>query len=274
MWVGPSTGEEANVIKTLVSVDVDLVSSLALRFACQLGGVLPLEVQPMYVKEGASRETIMHVGWASRTWEREMVQEGKQEISELISAEQDYCLVLKEPKVAYGDRETELLKAIQSDGFGLYVEGGHTPWNATTLYKQLHSKLHQRLDCPVVIVRALRKLEEVLVLCLDPDCTAALAKVFGGLWSQCPVPIVLAVPHNGGSGKDRERLMECLRSWEELGVKTTVKPDFPSIESGHAEEAMKHYGLVAIATKKEIGKDSLALHWLSLVRTSCLVALD
>jgi hypothetical protein len=266
------------VIKTLVSVDVDLVSSLALRFACQLGGLLPLEVQPMYVKEVSSPETVMHVGWASRTWEREMVQEGKEEISELISAEQDYCPVLKEPKVAYGDRETELLKVIQSDGFGLYVEGGHTPWNAAALHKQLHSKLHQRLQCPVVIVRALRKLEEVLVLCLDPEGTTALARLFGRLWDKCPVPVVLAVPEADvqadRAGERREQLIEALHSWDNVGVPVKVKQDFPSIHSGHAEETIKDYGLVAIATKKEIGKDSPALQWLSLVRTSCLVALD
>lgn len=265
------------MIKTLVAVDVDLASSLALRFACQLGGVLPLEVQPMYVKEESSRDTVMHVGWASRTWEREMVQEGKEEISELISAEQDYCPVLKEPKVAYGDRETELLKVIQSNGFGLYVEGGHAPWNAATLHKQLHSKLHQRLQCPVVMVRALRKLEEVLVLCLDPEGTAALARLFGRLWKDCPVPIALAIPEPEGDAAKhpalREHIMASIGTWDEEGVATKLRQDFPGIHSGHAEEAMKDYGLVAIATKKEIAKDSPALHWLSQVRTSCLVAL-
>ena len=63
---------------------------------------------PVYVKESPPHESVMGAGWASRTWEKEMVQQGKAEISELITAEKDFCPVLREPRVIYGDREAEL----------------------------------------------------------------------------------------------------------------------------------------------------------------------
>ena len=157
------------MIKTLVSIEVDLASSLAIRFACQLGALIPMEVHPVYVKEFASDGSLVGAGWASRTLEREMIQEGKDEISEMITAEMDFCPALNEPRVIYGDREAELLKIMQMEEFGLYVEGSHFSWNATAIYKRLHSKFYKRLTFPVVWVRALRKVNQVLILCLNPD---------------------------------------------------------------------------------------------------------
>ncbi len=87
--------EEFNVIKTLVSIELDLVSSLAIRFACQLGSLMDAEIHPVYVKESSPHDSVWGAGWASRTWEKEMVQQGKAEIAELITAEMDFCPVLK-----------------------------------------------------------------------------------------------------------------------------------------------------------------------------------
>ena len=42
------------MIKTLVAIEVDLASSMAIRYACQLGNLVDMELYPVYVKEPPS----------------------------------------------------------------------------------------------------------------------------------------------------------------------------------------------------------------------------
>ena len=101
------------MIKTIVSIEVDLAASRAIRFACQLGNFIPMEIHPVYIKEAPPRNLTIGSGWARRHWESELVQEGKQEISELITSEIEYCPVLRSPRVVYGDRDSEILKILK-----------------------------------------------------------------------------------------------------------------------------------------------------------------
>ncbi len=66
------------MIKALVSVEVDLASSIAIRFACQLGELTDIEILPVYVKESPPYEAVRGAGWVSRTWQKEMVHKGNQ----------------------------------------------------------------------------------------------------------------------------------------------------------------------------------------------------
>ncbi len=156
------------MIKTIVSIEVDLAASRAIRFACQLGNFIPMEIHPVYIKEAPPRNLTIGSGWARRHWENELVQEGKEEISELITSEIDYCPVLQDSRVVYGDRDSEILKILEKDPFDLYVEGAHFPWNLATLYQRIHSSLFQRSHMPIALAPVLRKIYKLLVLCLEP----------------------------------------------------------------------------------------------------------
>jgi hypothetical protein len=68
------------MIKTLVAIEVDLASSMAIRYACQLGNLINMELYPVYVKEPPPEVPTTGVGWVRRTWEREIVAAGKEEI--------------------------------------------------------------------------------------------------------------------------------------------------------------------------------------------------
>ena len=104
------------MVKTLVAIEVDLASSFAIRYACQLGNLIQMEIHPIYVKFPSPEVPMTGVGWVRHTWEREVVESGKTEIQEVLASESDSCPVLQEPRVIYGDREIELLnkdKALQ-----------------------------------------------------------------------------------------------------------------------------------------------------------------
>jgi len=267
--------KEYNLVKTLVSIEVDLASSLAVRFVCQLGGLMKMEIYPVYVKESLPHEAVVGAGWASRTWEKEMIEEGKREISELISAEQDFCAVLKEPRVIYGDREAELLKIMQTEDFDLYVEGVHFAWLPGDLYRRIHAWLCHRLNSPLLLVRTLRKVNQVQLLCLDPNGTKALGMLFQRIWKGCSVPLVLTHPSRQATSEDtrvfRLAIDNAKALLEQSGCMVVVQDSFPANPGNDAAEALQNEGLVAIAVDRSVKKDGEELQWLNLVRTSSLL---
>ncbi|MEJ2717040.1 MAG: hypothetical protein P8182_07850 [Deltaproteobacteria bacterium] len=264
------------MIKTLVSIEVDLASSRAIRLACQLGELMNMQIQPVYVKESPPHESVWGAGWTSRTWEKEMVQQGHAEISELLTAEQDSCAVLEEPRVIYGDREGELLKIAQGEEFDIFIEGAHFPWTVSDLYKRLHSKLYQRIPSPVILVRALRKVNHVQLLCFDAKGAETLTNVVQTLWQGCRVPLVLSYPGKDLDKTEAEVLREAVDRADglltEAGCTVTVRDTLSLTPREDAVETLKDCGLVAIAVERAVKKDCSELQWLSEVKTSSLLA--
>jgi hypothetical protein len=237
---------------------------------------MEMEIYPVYVKESLPHEAVVGAGWVSRIWEKEIIEEGKREISELISVEQDFCAVLKEPRVIYGDREAELLKIMQTGDFDLYVEGVHFAWSPAELYKRIHARLHQRLNSPFILVRTLRKVNQVPLLCLDPDGTKALSMLFQRIWRGCSVPLVLTHPSRHTTSGDTRVFQQAIDNakalLEESGCMVVVQDSFPANPGNDAAEALKDQGLVAIAIDRSVKKDGEELQWLNLIRTSSMLA--
>ncbi len=264
------------MIKTLVSIEVDLASSLAIRFACQLGGSIDVEIHPVYVKESLSHDSFRGAGWASRTWQREMIERGKEEISKMIAPEMDFCPKLSDPRVIYGDRHSEVSKVAQEGEFDLYVEGVDFQWNHAELYRLAHTKFYQRLTCPLILVQSLRKMKHVLLLCLDIPGTEALTRTFEKIWQGSSVPLVLVYPEHHGSGPHesglKEKVLESTGILEQVGCKVEQKPLDVEVLSKPTEDDLKDCGLVAIGLDRAVRKDSVELEWLSLVNTASLIA--
>ncbi|MBI5248605.1 MAG: hypothetical protein HY912_03850 [Desulfomonile tiedjei] len=235
-----------------------------------------IEILPVYVKESPSHEAVMGAGWVSRTWEKEMVQQGKSEIAELIIAEKDFCPVLRDPKVIYGDREGELLKISQAEEFDFFVEGAHFAWTASDLYKKLHTKFYQRIPFPAILVRNLRKVNQVQLLCLDVNGTHVLTSLFQKIWKNCSVPLLLNYRSEAtgktGNSELREAVEQARGILTGSGCKVSVQEiTSPRTEIGSAE-VLKDSSLVAIAVERGFKKDSSELQWLSEVTTSSLLA--
>ncbi len=263
------------MIKTLVSIEADLASSLAIRFACQLGGLINMEIQPVYVKESATHDTSMGAGWASRTWEKELVRQGKEEIAELISAEKDFCPVLCEPRIIYGDRQSELLKIVQREDFHIFVEGVHFTWTPHDLVKKLHTKLYQGITFPAILVKALRKISTVQVLCLDVSGTRALTDFFQRVWKDCPVPLVLNFARENGLQNNPQELRDAVdQAYERLkeaGCTVTVQDTLPPHPGENEETFLGDSGLIALSIARAAKWDSLELQWLHRTKTSSLL---
>jgi hypothetical protein len=260
------------MIRTLVSIEVDLASSMAIRYACQLGNLIPMELQPVYVKSYPFEESVIGIGWVRHTWEKELVKEGKEEISEMITAEMDSCPVLQEPRVIFGDREKELSHLMDTETFDLYVEGAPYPFTPVTIAKRLHLKFYQHLTRPFIWLRILRPLNKVLVLCLEPTGTAALGQALEKLWAGCNVPLHLGMP-SGATPALQESVATLQVSLTKAGCLTTLKPGLSLQPADLPATTQPDFGLVALALPRALKKDHPLLPWLSQIKTPLLVAL-
>jgi hypothetical protein len=257
------------LIKTIVSIEVDLAASRAIRFACQLGNFIPLEIHPVYIKEAPPRNLTIGSGWARRHWEKELVQEGKAEISELITSEIDYCPVLQDPRVVYGDRDSEILKILDKEPFDLYVEGAHFPWNPTALYQRINSSLFQRAHMPMALAPVLRKIYKLLVLCLDPRGTEALGQGLARLWAGSSIPASLAVPA-GRESELQSPVDQARRELTEAGCQVELLAGF-NYPGPLSDQYFRDYGVLALALPRDLKKDNLSLSWFAQAKAPAII---
>ena len=249
-----------------------LAASRAIRFACQLGNFIEMEIHPVYIKEALPQVMSIGAGWARHSWDKDMEEQGKAEISEMLYSEIDYCPVLKESRVVYGDREAELARVMEQEPFDLYIDGERFAWTPHTLYKKLHSRLLQRAGVPIGLTRVLRRLEDLLVLCLDLPGLQAMAGQLPRLWAGCSLPVSLALP----VGADQALQEEAARTRDALqgvGCRAALKEDFPYFPEPPGDEFLRQFGVVALALEKGIKKDNPALHWLCEVKVPLLLVL-
>ncbi|MGC8658626.1 MAG: hypothetical protein ACP5U1_06085 [Desulfomonilaceae bacterium] len=264
------------MIKTLVSIDVDLASSLAIRFVCQIGAYINMEIHPIYVKEIVSPDYSLEAGWASRTWEKEIIEHGKEEISKMVAAEADFCPKLYDPIVIYGDRQSEVSKVLQEGKFDLYVKGTDFPWNHSELYKMAHNKFYQHLQCPVIFVQSLRKIKKILLLCSNKDSIEILTRTFAKIWQGSSIPLVLVYPERqettAGAIDLKNMILNAANTLEQADCKTESIQLEPKVFANPTEAKLETYGLVAVSLDRAVHRDSVELTWLSLVNTASLIS--
>jgi len=260
------------MIKTLVSIEVDLAASRAIRFASQLNYLIPMEILPVYVKETPPRELSIGSGWARHHWEQELVQQGRAEIMEMISSEWEFSPTLKEPRVACGDREGELLKIMETERFDVFVDGERFEWTPADLHRKLNSRLWQRFPGVIGIARVLRKIEELLVLCTAASGVQPLVKSLSSLWKGSSLPLSLAVPR-GGPANLAQEAAKAKELLAEAGCQVSLQEDFPYYPEPPVPGFLRKYGLVALALSRDLKKDSPELEWLSQAKAPLLVTL-
>lgn len=259
------------MIRALVSIEIDLASSYAIRYACQLGKLMEMEVHPAYVKGYDPQEPLTGVGWVRRTWEQEVVKEGRQEIAEMMASEQETCPALAEPRVIYGDREPELLRIMGQETFDLYMEGAPYPFNAAAIHHRLHQKFYQRLSCPLIWLRGVRPINQVLVLCLEVPGTQALSRTFQHLWAGCAVPLHLTFPV--GQGELSAEVAKAGEALNAAGCRVDILDPLPSLSPEQVANLQTEYGLVALALERGLRKDQAVLEWLPQVKAPLLLEL-
>ncbi len=260
------------MIKTLVAIEVDLASSLAIRYACQLGNLLDAELHPVYVKAPPPEVPATGTGWVRRTWEREILEMGKEEIQEMLAGEMESCPRMQEPRVIYGDREYELLKIMEHEPFDLYVEGAPYPFTPVNIHRRLSAKFYQRVGTPLIWLRVLRQIKQVLVPCFEAPGAGSAVRALQKIWAGCAVPVHFWVAPDAGDGVQQEVAagQDLIRN---AGGETELLAADRLQEGGPAPEVIKDYGLVVLGLERALKKDSPRLQWLTQVKAPLMLAL-
>lgn len=251
------------MIRTLVYLDADLASSIALRYACQLTHIINMKLHTVHVEEPDHDGHAPGTGWVRRTWENTMLQTGEFEIAQLIKAEKSSCPRLDAPKMLFGDRENEVLREIQRESYDLFVEGSLHSFAAKKLFDKINSRLYRHIPCPVIIVKNLVDIEKVALIVRSEIESKKLISVFLKIFKGVKLKLDLVYcefqePGQLSSGAKKE-INGTLSAVEEILVENQLPPENCLTIQGSPEEigdALRDYGLLAFPLHHTISKKS------------------
>jgi hypothetical protein len=153
------------MIKTLVSLNADLASSIAFRYSCRLTQFVDMSLQTIHVEEVGGYPP--GSGWVRSTWEKGSLHTAQEEISQLINAERSSWPPLGPPIIRVGEREDELIHEIEDQSYDLFMEGILNSFSPVNFYKKLRSKLYRYAPCPIILVKNLVDPNGVALLLTD-----------------------------------------------------------------------------------------------------------
>ncbi len=249
--------------RVLVFLDADLASSMALRYACQLGKLTDMELQPIHVEDAAHRGGSPGSGWVRKTWESALLETGREEITRLVEAERKGCPSLLPPKLCMGDREEELLRELEVGDYDLFVEGALYRFTSADFAAKLRSRLYRFAPCPIILVRNLVEVGKVAFLLGEEPAPQALLKAYWPLLGQAGLEMDLFYYQQGhgllgpGPEADPQKVLEAAR--EVLVQKGAQAGPGRVLEKSpeRAAEVLRDYGLVVAAVSSRHRKGPL-----------------
>jgi hypothetical protein len=145
------------------------------------------------------------------------------------------------------------------------------------IQRRLHSKFYQKLACPLIWLRVLRKIHQAVVVCPDVAGARALLPAMSKLWAGSTVPVHLALPPQEGFGGPGEALRQearkALATLEAARCAVQVKELADWSAGGPDPALLKDYGLVAVALERTVKKDHIRLQWLTQVKNPLMLVL-
>ena len=249
------------MIRALVSLDVDLASSIALRYACQMAKLIEMELQPIHVEKPGREGRVLGTGWVERTWEKTLLKTGLEEINRLITAEKGSCPAIFPPKISVGDPQDEILRELKEERYDLFVKGELYTFTPSKFHEKVNSRLFRQAPCPIMVVNNLVHLERVSLLLEDGSEIQPLIGTFLKMFGAADVVADLLYCKFQSSRRQAFHQSEepdrILRAAEEmlsqhgrkLG-KSEVKEDAPE----RLGDLMRDYGLVMTSIHHDLGR--------------------
>ena len=267
------------MMNILVSVNPDLASSIAIRYAGQLAKLMEVALQPIHVKEPEQKGNLFGTGWVRHTWEHALAEKGEEEINLLIKTEKPFCPALAAPRVVVGERETEILRELQIGTYDLFMEGVLASFNECDFKKLVSSKLYQNAPCPIIIVKNLVPLDRIALLShtgLEPSrLVGHIYDMFGK--TNLPFDVIHCIPDKqkkeiqvvDGTHQEQEliRMAEAFGKWDLQPQKTQVISGRPK----DIAEYLSKYGLVACGLKDGLERKSPIYSVLALAPSPILI---
>lgn len=258
------------MIKTIVSLETNLASGIALRYACRLANLIEMELHTIHVKEPDAEGPSPGSGWVRKTWEDAMLTSEQAEIHRMVKAERASYPRLGPPKKSVGDREKEILYELQSGLYDLFVEGALHTFNSAPFYNKMHSWFYRNTPCPILLVKNLVSLEKVLLVLSSDVNYAKLISTFLKFFKGVKVELDLIYCDFNAQAKSVQPKGEdadtILRNAEKILSENEMPPEQCLVvqnSSDKAAELMAGYGLVASSIYRQTSTKSPLLELLS-----------
>lgn len=171
-----------NMINGALYLDEDLASSIALKFTDHLRQLIgDLRLQMIHVVRPDSKSQSVGSGWVRRTWENEVIEDGKSTITRLLKTENVQFPRSGPAKIFLGDREKETLAELMANEYDLFIEGVENTPDTNDFIKLIDSCLYRNSPCPILIVRKNVEKNRTLILIEEKTDIRRLAEQFGQL---------------------------------------------------------------------------------------------
>ncbi len=259
------------MIRTLVSVNKDLASSVALRYACKMARAFDIAFQAIHVQDPGPDYNLPGTGWVRRTWESALGESGKTEIEQLFSSENvDYPL-LGRPKIQIGEQEDQILLELHRERYDLFMEGALSTFRASDFHKMIRSKLFRNMPAPAaVLVKNLVDLDSMVLVVEYNDTQHKTIPVFSDFFRQSSIGFDLIVwqPDKKGdpvieNSPDADLKTGPVKKLLEKSGCSPKNTGFIKCRPAGLAATLKNFGLVAAGIDRTAGKKEPVLELLA-----------
>ena len=258
------------MIRTLVSVNKDLASSIALRYACRMSKTVDIVFQTLNVQEPGPEYNLPGTGWVRKSWESALWESGKDDIDRLLSSENAHCSVLGDAKIKVGDRCDEILLELYQGVYDIYMEGALSTFKVGDFHKMLKSKLFRNISCPVIVVKNLVELHSMTLVITPEQNYRKLVSDFSKIFKDSALSLELIFWKMDKKTKlnftDQGECQEDVDSLKKIFKEYDCPIINARVARGRAKDLAHHlrkFGLVASGIEKTVGKKSPLLELLA-----------
>ena len=235
-------------MKVLVAVDQDLESRLALRYACHLLEHFDAEVEAIHVKKDVGNIILedFDVPFLKKDHKRKIDEQAK-EVEAAIADACEICLEGKvpcEPRILVGDPAEVILREASDGDVDLIVLGCHrSSALREMLLGQVHTQVINHADRPVLIVRELRNITEVLVAYSGSSCDESALNFISPMLVKRKPKITLMHVRDTDDRESQEFADACVLKGESTLKKLKHLPETKLAAGNVVEEVVREISL-------------------------------
>ncbi len=246
-------------MKVLVAVDQDLESRLALRYACHLLEHFDAEVDAIHVKKDVGNIILedFDIPFLKKDHKKKIDEQAKA-VEAAISDACEICLEGKvpcEPRILAGDPAEVILREASDKDVDLIVLGCHrSSALREMLLGQVHTQVINHADRPVLIVRELRNITDVLVAYSGSSCDESALNFISPMLLKRKPKITLMHVRDTDDMESQEFADACVLKGESTLKKLDHQPQTKLIEGNVVQEVVReitldNYDLVVLGAQ-------------------------
>jgi nucleotide-binding universal stress UspA family protein len=235
-------------MKVLVAVDRDLESRVALRYACHMLEHFDAEVDAIHVKKDVGNIILedFDIPFLKRDHKKKIDEQAK-EVEAAISEACEICLEGKvpcEPRILVGDPAEVILREANDKDVDLIVLGCHrSSALREMLLGQVHTQVINHANRPVLIVRELRNITEVLVAYSGSSCDESALNFISPLLLKKKPEITLMHVRDTDDQESQEFADGCVLKGESTLKKLKHLPETKLVAGNVVEEVVREISL-------------------------------